>query len=434
MATLNRHPLVQRTHEGAPSRRISPEMMLRRSVLSCLLWESEAYEDGESIAKRISDYSQKVSKEFLMQLAVEARKIHGLRHVPLLLLTELVKIGGEGVKGTIAQVISRPDEMSELLAIYWKDGKKPLDKQLQRGLALAFVKFSEYQLAKYNRDNQVKLRDVMFMCHPKPKNDQQVQLFKRLADQELQTPDTWEVELSAGKNKKEVFERLIKENKLGYLALLRNLRNMSDAECDPDIIRNAILARKGADLVFPFRYVAAARHAPRFEKQLDEALQATIKELPALDGRTGVLVDVSGSMDWRMSNKSDMNRIDAASALASIVNAEDLRVFSFSEKVVEVPARRGMAGVDAIHKSQSHLGTRLGEAIKVMNKEKFDRLIVITDEQSSGPVPNPVAPKSYMINVASNRNGVGYGDWIHLDGFSEGILKFIHEIEKADFK
>ena len=58
-----------------------------------------------------------------------------------------------------------------------------------------------------------------------------------------------------------------------------------------------------------------------------------------------------------------------------------------------------------------------------------DRLIVITDEQSHDAVPQPVAKAAYMINVASNRNGVGYGRWTHIDGFSESVLRFIHEVE-----
>ena len=88
-----------------------------------------------------------------------------------------------------------------------------------------------------------------------------------------------------------------------------------------------------------------------------------------------------------------------------------------------------MAGVDVILKSQSHGSTYLGRAVATVNKERHDRLIVITDEQSHDPVPDPVARQAYMINVASNRNGVGYGRWTHIDGFSEGVLRFISAIE-----
>lgn len=64
-----------------------------------------------------------------------------------------------------------------------------------------------------------------------------------------------------------------------------------------------------------------------------------------------------------------------------------------------------------------------------MNTLAHDRLIVITDEQSHDRVREPHARLAYMINVASNRWGVGYGRWVHVDGFSEGVIRFIHEYE-----
>jgi 60 kDa SS-A/Ro ribonucleoprotein len=76
----------------------------------------------------------------------------------------------------------------------------------------------------------------LFLCHPKPKDKAQAALWKRLVDNELKTPDTWE----AGKDKKATFERLILEKKLGALALLRNLRNMETAKVADKIIATAL--------------------------------------------------------------------------------------------------------------------------------------------------------------------------------------------------
>ena len=417
------------THEGAPAKRISPEQQLRRSVLSCLLWENEFYEDGKSIADRITEYAGKCSKDFVSALAVEARNVHGLRHAPLMLLLDLIGRGGSGVAETIRDTVRRPDELGELLALYWRGGKRPLSAQLKRGLAAAIGKFSEHSLAKYDRDGPVKLRDVLFLTHAKPKDDEQAALYKRVAERQLVMPDTWEVKLSGGADKRETFERLIREGKLGYLALLRNLRNMMDAGCDRQLVADAIVARKGAELVFPFRYVAAARACPQMESYIDQALCEAIATGPRLSGLTAVLVDVSGSMDAAMSGKSDMKRIDAAAALASVVNG-DVRVFTFSERIAEVPPRRGMAGVDAVIRSQPHSGTYLGQAVTAINANvKHDRLIVITDEQSHDRVPDPTAKRAYMVNVASAKNGVGYGRWTHLDGFSESIIRYIAEVE-----
>jgi 60 kDa SS-A/Ro ribonucleoprotein len=106
---------------------------------------------------------------------------------------------------------------------------------------------------------------------------------------------------------------------------------------------------------------------------------------------------------------------------------------SASVLMVEVPARRGMAGVDAIVRSHPHGGTYLGKALEELNeKVVYDRLIVLTDEQSHDRVPDPNGERAYMINVASNQRGVGYGNWNHIDGFSEGTLRFIHKLEQND--
>lgn len=421
------------THEGGVARHIPVEAQLRRSVLSCLLWENEFYEDGIEIAERILDLADRSPKETVSALAMEARNRYHLRHVPLLLLISLIRKGGEGVADVVAEVIQRADEMAELLAMYWafnpRGDSTKIAKQLQRGLARAMLKFDEYQLAKYDRDGPVKLRDVLFLSHARPDTPEREALFKRIASGTLATPDTWETNLSGGADKAETFTRLLKEGKLGYMALLRNLRNMADAGVDRDLIRAAILERKGARRVLPFRYVAAARAVPQFEKWIDQALTESVLAGPRLDGVTGVLVDVSYSMEDKLSARSDLSRMDAACTLASVIHG-DLRVFSFSNALVEVPHRVGMAGVDAIRNSQSHQGTHLGAAVREMNGLDLDRLIVITDEQTADRVPDPRCDRPYMINVASAQNGVGYGRWTHIDGFSEAVLRFIDEVER----
>ena len=106
---------------------------------------------------------------------------------------------------------------------------------MKKGLAAAFPKFDEYALAKYDRGGPVKLRDVLFLAHAKPRDEAQAEVWKRLIAGELTTPDTWEVALSSsGADKREAWERLLREQKLGALALLRNLRNMREAGVDED--------------------------------------------------------------------------------------------------------------------------------------------------------------------------------------------------------
>jgi hypothetical protein len=332
----------------------------------------------------------------------------------------------------VDKCVQRADEMGELLAVYWRNGKKPIPAAVKRALRKKFVAFSPYEIAKYQNTSSVSLRDVMFLTHPKTSSPALQKCMKALANKSLPSPDTWEVALSAGADKKSTFERLIREGKLGYLALLRNLRNMHEAGCDRGLVIEAITARHGAGRVLPFRYLAAARACPAYSDAVSEAMIAAVTEVcPPLAGSTLVMVDVSGSMEDPLSAKSDLTRMDAAAALASIVHGGDVRVWTFSNEIREVMRCRGLAGIDSVIRSQLHRGTALALAVSEANKIPLDRLIIVTDEQGTdGDVPRPVAKNAYMINVASNANGVSHRDgWVSISGFSEGCLGFISEYE-----
>ena len=423
-----------RTHEGAPARNISPELQLRRSVLACLLWESQFYEDGVEIAGRIAELVPKVAAEKVAALAIEARELMKLRHASLLLVREMArhKTHRALVSETLARVIQRADELAEFVAIYWKDGRVPLSGQVKKGLAAAFPKFDEYQLAKYDRGGPIKLRDVLFLSHAKPRDQTQADVWRKLIWERLTTPDTWEVALSSGANKREAWERLLREQKLGALALLRNLRNMREAGVDESLVLTALGSMSTAR-VLAFRFLAAARYAPQWEQALEQAMLKCLSGAEKLPGKTIVLVDVSGSMTAPLSRRSEMQRTDAAYGLAVLVReiAEKVAVYSFSDDLVEVPARRGFALRDAIDVSQRHNGTYFGKAVEKLNtNERYDRLIVVTDEQAHDRVAVPNA-KAYVINVASYKNGVGYGKWMHIDGWSEAVIEYIRALEQT---
>jgi 60 kDa SS-A/Ro ribonucleoprotein len=194
---------------------------------------------------------------------------------------------------------------------------------------------------------------------------------------------------------------------------------------DADEIRHGIRKLKAGRLL-PINFIAAARHNPQFEADLEAKFIECFAGREKLGGKTVILVDVSGSMDAALSGKSELNRMDVACSLAMIGRElfEDLRVFTFSNSLVEVPGRRGFGLRDAIVGSQPHGGTELGKAVKALPGR--DRLIVITDEQSHDPVPQM---KGYLINVASNRNGVGYGQWLQINGRSDKVLNYIVKYE-----
>jgi 60 kDa SS-A/Ro ribonucleoprotein len=420
-----------RTHEGAPARNISTELQLRRSVLACLLWEEQFYEDGVEIAGRIQTLTPKVKAETVAALAIEARGGMKLRHVPLLLVREMarLKTHREFVSQTLEQVIQRADELAEFVAIYWKDGKVPLSAQAKKGLAKAFRKFDEYQLAKYDRSGPIRLRDVLFLCHAKPRDAEQAALWKRLIEGEMETPDTREVALSSGAEKREAWKRLLREKKLGALALLRNLRNMKQAGVEESLILDG-LEKMNTGRVLPFRFLAAARYVPQWEESIERAMLSSIANQEKLPGRTVLLVDISGSMASALSRRSEMLRTDAAYGLAILLReiCEKAMVFTFSNELAEVPARRGFALRDAMDASQEHGGTYLGKALEKL-REKYDRIIVITDEQVHDRVPGPRG-RGYVINVAGNKNGIGYGAWTHIDGWSEAVVEYIRALEK----
>lgn len=430
---------VPRTHEGAPAVVLTAEQALRRSVLACMLWEDGFYESGVAIAGRIGELIPRVAPETVAALAVEARERMMLRHVPLLMVREMARLKTHRglVAETLARVIQRADELAEFVAIYWAGGRQPLSAQVKKGLAAAFGRFDEYALAKYDRAGTVRLRDVLFLAHPRPVDEAQAALWKRLAANELATPDTWEVALSAagredGADKRAVWERLLAERKLGALALFRNLRNLRETGVREELVLAALAAMK-TDRVLPFRFLAAARVAPQWEPALELAMLRSLEGRAKLAGHTVLLVDVSGSMEAPISRRSEMRRTDAAYGLAILLReiAEKVTIYTFSNETKRVAPRRGMALRDALDQSQPHQGTWLGKAVAKAEadcREGYDRMVVLTDEQSHDQVGAPRG-RGYVVNVAASRNGVGYGAWTHVDGWSEAVVDYIAALE-----
>jgi len=447
------------THEGAAAAKESPEKELVRTVSGCLLFEDAFYEKGSDIAERIKDLVGKVSMKFVSDLAIRAREALKLRHVPLWLCVHMLQKKGDAkernlVGETISKVIRRPDEMAELLALYWKDGRKPVPRQLKAGIAKAFPKFDEYQLSKWNRDAAVKLRDALFIAHPKPQSKEQEALWKKLVDNTLPPPETWEVMLSKGMTKKEAFTKLLTERKLGYMALLQNLRNCEEGEVDRALIEESLIRGAPKSWALPFRFITAAKHVPKFEDMLGKAMVAAAEALPKLKGRTLLVIDVSGSMAGTLSHKSQMSRIDAANGLAILMReqAEDITVYATAgndgtrvHATDIVPARHGFALADAIQKRTGELGgggiflKQCMEYIQKKEKKPFDRVIVITDEQDCDDpsVKASEAPKlgeyNYILNVGVYEPALpvmGAG-WTRISGFSERVVDWI-AVEEAE--
>ena len=438
MSSLNARPrngLQTQTvnHYGTVVRNVSPQQKLMRLSLANLLWENQFYIDGVKTADQVANLVKVVDPQFTAQLAEVARSTFKLRHIPLLLTRELARIGKLKAQ-TLTNVIQRPDEMSEFLSIYWKDGKVPISAQVKKGLANAFLKFNEYSLAKWDKNSSaIKLRDVLFLVHAKPQSPLQELLFQKVAAGTLATPDTWETQLSAGADKAETFTRLLMEKKIGALAFLKNLRNMQESGVSDQLIRNYA---KTLDVskVLPFRYIAAARVVPQYENMLEAMMLRSLDGVEKLKGKTKIYIDTSGSMfGTKVSARSDLDRFDAAAALAVLCReiCEEVEIFAFTTDVVRVAPRRGFALVEAIRGALPVGETDLGQAL-AKTKGNADRVIVFTDGESSAVGAPFCGAKGYMVNVSAYENGVSHGDWLEVNGFSEAVLSYIQAVESQD--
>jgi hypothetical protein len=203
---------------------------------------------------------------------------------------------------------------------------------------------------------------------------------------------------------------------------------VSDAEI------RAYGANVNVDRVLPFRFLAAARIVPQFENMLEEMMFRALAAMPKLQGKTVLLVDISGSMfGTKVSEKSDLDRFDAACALAIMARelCEDVEIFSFSTSTVRVAPRSGFALAEAIKNSQRAGGTDLRQAIAHVNAAvaSFDRCICFTDEQSSTAPGKLKSVKNYVLNVGTYQNGINNYEWLTVTGFSEAVFNYIQAYE-----
>lgn len=462
MAKLNRKSSISElgsasaiavTHGGAVASVVGPVASLRRAVMSTLLFEDQFYENGVEQMKRIRDLALEVDPETLAEIAIEARHEHGLRHVPLLLLVQLVKTGAgipHLVADTIAKVCSRADQLTDFMALYRMEGNRSLSSQMKKGIARALQQFDRYQLSKYASGNgkEFSLRDALFLSHARSLDDRMSADFDDLANEKLRQVDTWERASSNGTDMKAEFTRLLSEGKLGYLALLRNISRIETLGVARGTVVDALRARRGARHVFPTQFYAAAQASPAYADAIQDAMLANVKSWNRLSGRTVIIADVSGSMGNKLSVNSDYTRYDATALLVGclVEQCEDPVVYATAgcdwkrqHATMKVSATPGFRMVDtlrATNRELGHGGIFLNQCMRYVRdlEGNVDRVIILTDEQDTDSTRSPldasiVGRLNYLINVASYRHGIGYKRWTHVDGFSEGVLKWIAAYE-----
>jgi 60 kDa SS-A/Ro ribonucleoprotein len=430
-------------HAGAKAFTLSAEMELYTAVVTWSLNDS-FYEKDEARLIRLRKLIYECKPEFVGKLAVYARTKMYMRSVPLVLVTELAALhsGDNLVARVTAGVINRVDEITELLACYETLNKRTgtkklnrLSKQLQKGLSTAFNRFDEYQFGKYNRDGAIKLRDALFLVHPKAKDELQQVLFNKIVNGNLQTPYTWETELSAlgqlnfdSDEAKAIafrtkWEELIDSGKLGYMALLRNLRNIQEAGVSYAHFEKVCARLADANEVakakqFPFRYLAAYRellaqdtaspvkgltkklsalvlgskgYTGQLLDALEKAVQASAANIKGFDAETRVLLacDVSGSMQMPVSAKSKILLYDVGLMLAMLLQSRcknvEVGMFGDTWKTIVVPRNNILGNVQEFYRREGEVGYSTNGYLVVKDilqrRVQMDKVFLFTDAQ-----------------------------------------------------
>lgn len=440
-------------------------------VLTSLFGEDKYYGDTTNDLIKTAENVLNNEPKFVANLARYARKEMHLRsvsHALTCLVAHNVN-SKQYIKQVVADVVERADDITEILACYISMFGKPIPNGLKKALATAMGKFNAYQLSKYSGGNKaVKFRDVLRITHPTPKDKEQEELYKMVLNDTLPIAERWETELSANGNNKETWEKLIAENKLGYMAMLRNLRNIINTQ--PNNIDKVFdkLANKEQVLkskLLPFRFFSAYREVQDLANctnkvldVLETAIEYSVENLPKLKGKTVIAIDTSGSMQGRISQKSSVQCCDIARLLAIISSkiCEEYIIYIFDTilRKVTVTSHSGIIQT-ALSIPVNGGGTNLSLPLyeMVTKNIKADRLIMLSDnELNCGYVNGSWYYRSVTPQTLADkyRNTINKDLWVHaidlqgygtqqfiggktniITGWSEKVLEFISLAEQG---
>ena len=442
-------------------------MQLRRLVLANLLWEDIAYADGKSISDEIARLIPLCDAMDVANLTIESRTMQKLRHTPLFLAVQMCKYDETRayVKYVLPKIITRADMLTDFLALYWAENGDgaAICNAAKKGLAEAFHNFNEYKFAKYDREAPVRLRDVMFMVHPKPENALEKELFNKIAERKLETPETWEVLLTNAHTNEEkcaVWTKLIKEGKLGGKAMLMNIRNMQKVSVPRPIIVEG-LSKINSAMLLPLDFLKAKLTSDGLDKEIEDVMLRSYEKLPKLPGKTLFIVDASGSMDASVSFKSCFTRLHQAEAMCMLAvnQCEDCEVvctagsdsqlkeahewikypskgFNLFDQIKSVRNKIGWGGIftyQCLEALREELGDKINE---------YDRIIIFSDSQdidvASGKkvLPRPFGKHNYICDISCHTHGINYdGIWTaEISGWSEHFLTYIAAYEGIENK
>lgn len=463
-------PSATTNYEGGLSFNTSNELKLYLKVCTNMVQRNKFYLSGKDDFDVLRSLIHKCDRVYVLKLAEYTRKEMYLRSVSVMLLCEasimyrnLPSDQKSEVREYTPRIIRRADELTEVVA-YWinfigKGSKTNFPNALKKGLADAFENFDEYQLSKYNKKGEVKLKDVVKLIHPKPKTKEQSELYKKILDDTLTTANTWEVNISTKGSTAENWNTASKN--MGIMALLKNLRNFEDngaeeaIEKAKSLFRNERAVRNSKQL--PFRWLSARDNVTRHDIKdaLHGAVELSTYNAPKFTGKTVILADASASMTWDYVTPT-MSNLRAAGILAAIAHkrSDDALVYLFGKRIVEIHMNQHDSILTNADKVQCIAGnsTNAWKAIRKMNDDKYiaDRIIVISDMQcyntsfffessslaSEWEQYKKIAPNTYLYSI--DVNGYGTSQFLEEDpkvilmaGWSDKVLNFIDMYERG---
>jgi hypothetical protein len=493
-----------RTHEGGPAflRDAKSELFLLAVVN--FFGQNTFYEKATDRDKRYADLIHKVAvadPEWLVEMLSWLRGPEGnIRTAALVGAAEFVrarksvqKAADKGLNRlVIRNVLQRADEPGELLAYWTSRYGRRIPKPIKRGVNDAVRRlYNEYSVLKYDTSSKGwRFGDVIEMCRTEAVDEKQNTLFRycieRRQKRDNPIPEvlemvrnnaelraegvseawlsadvlrnagmTWEDTLSAAGSKlskKDLWSSLIPT--LGYMALIRNLRNIDEAGVSDEAIAYALEKIADPEQVaksrqFPFRFYSAYNAAPsqRWGYALDKALTASMSNLPEFKGRTLILVDTSGSMQGaRYSENSSVRYVDSAAlfgvALALRNPGADLRGFATGE--FDHKVRKGGSVLREMERFSDRIGevghgTDIqGAVTRSLRGKTYDRIVILTDMQTFGGYYRSVgdcAPKNvpiYAFNLAGYRQTAiesGTANRHEMGGVTDATFKMIPLLE-----
>lgn len=446
MSRFNNRQTSKTTNKaGGDAYSKNPEEELAFAVLSTFL-EDKFYESGDSRIERIITLIDKVDPSFVANLAIIARNEYHLRSINHLLIAELSKRDNTFIRETTIESIIRPDDITEIIA--YLDGK--LSNQLKRGLRRSLFKFDRYQLAKYRGKNKmVSLVDAFNLLHPNPKfaDKEQKRAWKDLIEGNLKMIDTYETGIDK-------LPDLIKEGKIGYMALLRNLNNLTKYDADQvtidkacEILSDPHRVRKSRQL--PFRFYTAYANvlgSVQLTDAIIDAFELSIENMPKFEGKTFLGIDGSGSMEGR---PMELASVIAASLIKSndidvVIYDTSLQDFTYSSRSMALDLARSING------RANGGGTNTGLVFEAAfnSGSDYDRIIIISDNESWDSrygfdnVSEAYSlyrknakkdPYVYAIDVAGyGTHDVSSEKVFHFTGWSDRIFDFIDLAEQKN--